>query len=71
MVFGSVWCPFFFPQFEHLFLIANIVTTSKALVTSSDALVSNSFSQPPRVLDRPAGFFSARSERTKGSFSTR
>ena len=24
----------------HLFLIANIVTTSKALVTSSDALVS-------------------------------
>ena len=26
----------------HLFLIANIVTTSKALVTSSDALVPNS-----------------------------
>ena len=27
----------------HLFLIANIVTTSKALVTSSDALVTSSF----------------------------
>ena len=27
----------------HLFLIANIVTTSKALVTRSDALVSTSF----------------------------
>ena len=25
----------------HLFLVANIVTTSKALVTSSDALVTN------------------------------
>ena len=28
---------------RHLFLIANIVTTSKALVTSSVALVSSSF----------------------------
>ena len=28
---------------RHLFLLANIVTTSKALVTSSDALVSTSF----------------------------
>ena len=27
----------------HLFLMANIVTTSKAPVTSSDALVSSSF----------------------------
>ena len=27
----------------HLFLIANIVTTSKALVTSSDALVPSTF----------------------------
>ena len=26
----------------HLFLVANIVTTSKALVTNSDALVSSS-----------------------------
>ena len=34
---------FMFPRKrKHLFLIANIVTTSKALVTSSDALVSNS-----------------------------
>ena len=28
---------------RHLFLVANIVTTSKALVTSSDALVPGSF----------------------------
>ena len=28
---------------RHLFLIANIVTTSKALVTTSDALVTSSF----------------------------
>ena len=28
---------------RHLFLVANIVTTSKALVTGSDALVPSSF----------------------------
>ena len=33
----------------HLFLIANIVTTSKALVTSSDALVPSSFLPPPTL----------------------
>ena len=33
----------------YFFLIANIVTTSKALVTSSDALVPSSFLPPPRA----------------------
>ena len=32
---------------RHLFLIANLVTTSKALVTTSNALVPSSFLPPP------------------------
>ena len=28
---------------KHLFLVANLVTTSKALVTTSDALVPSSY----------------------------
>ena len=35
---------------EHLFLVANIVTTSKALVPSSDALVTSSFLSIPPIL---------------------